>query len=703
MAARCKNQSRRNGLVGGASSAAAATLAEVLESTSDCIIALDREWRFTFLNKRAAAELLPEVNLLGRNILEVFPQLVETPFWAAYQQVMADREAKRVEGYIPKLGWYEVYAAPIDDGITIFFRNVDSRKRAEEALKGREALFRKTLDHIPQMVWSTLPDGFNDYANRLWYEFTGVQEGATDGTNDGEAWNDVLHPDDQERAWAMWGHSLGTGKPYEIEYRLRHHSGEYRWVLGRAWPERNADGKIVRWYGTCTDIHDRVCAQQALQETSKHAKWASEHDALTLLPNRRAFQAHLQAATFRSMQQSGAVLGVLLIDLDHFKHVNDTLGHPAGDHVLKAFARRLKRAMRADDFVARLGGDEFAIVSEQIGDEKNLVRLGASIIARLQTPVKFDGRVICGSASIGGVLFPRDGSTANELLKNADTALYALKASGRGGTKMFHGYMRQESQRTASQLNFARVTVNKGSVVPYYQPKVDLKTGSIVGFEALLRWQHPTQGLQEPDSIAAAFKDFELASKLGEQMQKKILDDIVSWERRGIEFGNISFNAAPVEFLRDDYAERLLSQLEGRGLPASLVEVEVTEQVFLERGSELVRRALFKLSEAGVRISLDDFGTGHSSLSHLRDFPVDVVKIDRSFVAQMADDEEIASIVRSVINLAHSLSIDVVAEGIETNAQWDLLKVAGCNFGQGWLFGKPVSSDKIVTPFSRAA
>ncbi|HUG46486.1 MAG TPA: PAS domain-containing protein, partial [Sphingomicrobium sp.] len=239
-------------------------LAQVLESTSDCILSLDRDWRFTFLNGRAEAELGPPEDLLGKRILEAYPLLAVTPFWPAYQDVMASREPRHVEAFMPGLNrWYEVYAAPIDEGITVFFRNVDERKRAEEALREREARFRKTLDYIPQMVWLTLPDGLHDYYNRTWYEFTGVTEGSTDG----EAWNDMFHADDQERAWELWNRSLKTGEPYEIEYRLRHHSGEYRWVLGRALPERDTGGNIVRWYGTCTDIHDQVCAQRSLHET----------------------------------------------------------------------------------------------------------------------------------------------------------------------------------------------------------------------------------------------------------------------------------------------------------------------------------------------------------------------------------------------------------------------------------------------------
>jgi diguanylate cyclase (GGDEF)-like protein len=448
-------------------------------------------------------------------------------------------------------------------------------------------------------------------------------------------------------------------------------------------------GEVIRLLSISRDITSN-------RETAEQLRWASEHDGLTSLPNRRSFQAHLQAATIRAME-SGEMVGLLLMDLDHFKHVNDTLGHAAGDHLLKTFGQRLKSCVRASDVVARLGGDEFAVVLEGVRHEDDLVRAGESILSRLQTPIRFDGRVLSAGASIGGALFPRDASSSHELFKNADTALYAIKNAGRGGTRMFHNHMREHAQKMASQLSLARLAISEKSVVPHYQQKVDLKTGRIRGFEALLRWNHPTRGLQQPDSVAEAFKDYELASKIGGLMQEKVLGDMRRWGRAGTPFGTISINAAPAEFLRDDYAERLLARIEQHDVPASLVEVEVTEHVFLERGSEYVSRALKQLNQAGIRISLDDFGTGYSSLSHLRDFPVNVVKIDRSFIAKMMEESEIAAIVTAVIDLAASLSIDVVAEGVETKAQEALLRAKGCTLGQGFLFGRAVEADEVRT------
>jgi diguanylate cyclase (GGDEF)-like protein len=446
-------------------------------------------------------------------------------------------------------------------------------------------------------------------------------------------------------------------------------------------------GRVIRLLAISRDI-------TAQRETSEQLKWASEHDGLTSLPNRGAFQARLQAATIRAMD-AGTSVGLLLIDLDHFKHINDTLGHAAGDHLLAAFGKRLKGIVRAKDFVARLGGDEFAVIVEGSTDRDDLLRTGEAILKRLKDPLTFGGRVLSAGASIGGALFPSDAQCANELFNNADSALYAIKGTGRGGTKMFHQHMREQAQRTASQLSLARVAISADTVEPHYQQKIELSTGRIKGFEALLRWRHPSQGLQQPDTVAEAFKDYELASKIGALMQRRVFSDMREWRNRGLDFGVVAINAAPAEFMRDDFAEQLLARLNEFSIEPSLVEVEVTEHVFFDRASEFVTRALRYLHEAGVSIALDDFGTGYSSLSHLRDFPVDVVKVDQTFIAKMVTDAEIRAIVSAVIELAASLKIDVVAEGIETDEQRKLLVGKRCSLGQGHYYGRAVEATEV--------
>jgi diguanylate cyclase (GGDEF)-like protein/PAS domain S-box-containing protein len=464
--------------------------------------------------------------------------------------------------------------------------------------------------------------------------------------------------------------------------------GASKWWNVVVTPMRDRDGEVARLLSISRDVTIERASAEQLQ-------WTSEHDALTELPNRGAFEAHLQGATIRAMQRGNKV-GLLLLDLDHFKHVNDTLGHPAGDHLLTIFAMRLKECVRESDFVARLGGDEFAVVFESQVTELNILDTGQAILARLQEPIPYEGRMISAGASIGGAVFPNDASSAQELLKNADIALYALKEAGRGGTKMFHQHMRQEAQLVASQLSLARTAISTRSVEPHYQQKVDLCTGRIVGFEALLRWRHSARGIQPPDTVAEAFKDYELATKIGDLMQCGVFRDVRRWLDASLPIGSVAINAAPAEFLRDDFAERFLARMHEHGIPPCIVELEVTEHVFIERGSDYVGRALKLLAAEGVRIALDDFGTGYSSLSHLRDYPVHVVKIDQSFVDLIGMEPEIRAIVCAVIDLAKSLNIAVVAEGIETPEQRALLVKDGCQLGQGYLFGRAIQAGQVA-------
>jgi diguanylate cyclase (GGDEF)-like protein/PAS domain S-box-containing protein len=451
---------------------------------------------------------------------------------------------------------------------------------------------------------------------------------------------------------------------------------------------RHDDGRLKGMLTIARDVTGE-------RERSEQLQWASEHDALTHLPNRRAFQSRLQAAVLRAMA-SGGQIGLLLIDLDHFKHVNDSLGHSAGDDLLKSIGERLRGGVREGDFVARIGGDEFAIVLEDLHSEDAMLRVGDELQVLIQSPMRIAARAVRAGASIGGALFPKHAASADDLFKNADTALYALKQDGRGGTRLFDYYMLDEAERSASQLRLARSAVTDRTVVPVYQPKFDIVDGSMSGLEALLRWRHPRKGLQLPATLEEAFADYELAAKIGELMQRKVAGDMRSWLDSDLDFGRVAINAAPAEFLRDDYAEHLLAIMSDFGIPANRLEIEITEHAFLGRANEYVARALGVLKEAGVTIALDDFGTGASSLSHLRDFPVDVAKIDMSFIQRMTEDDEICAIVTAVVRLASSLSIEVVAEGVEKPAELELLRAMGCRFAQGHLFTPAVEASAIA-------
>jgi diguanylate cyclase (GGDEF)-like protein/PAS domain S-box-containing protein len=555
---------------------------------------------------------------------------------------------------------------------------------------------RQTVETIPHMVWSLDRDG-TVYFNRRWEDFIGIPTRAGGRLFLGR----LIHSDDLRSASEAWAQCVSDRCEFDAQIRIRHRSGDYRWVLARAVPSFGEDGAIVGWYGTCTDVHDRVLAQQALRrsisserEKSQQLKWASEHDALTGLPNRRAFEARL-ADTTGSTQASAAGVGLLLIDIDYFKHLNDTLGHNAGDEFLRAVATRVRQSLRQEDFVARIGGDEFAVILPGLQAESELIELGNRVVAAIQLPIEIVGRVVRPGASIGGAAFPGDAASADDLLKRADAALYALKRAGRGGFRLFQRYMLDDVERIAGQLTRAREAIAEEALLALYQPKVAFQGGGLVGFEALLRYSTSDGVLEPPHVIEEAFKDYELAAKIGELMQHRVARDIERWIKAGVPFGRVSINAAPAEFLRDDYAERLLRILDRYRVPSHCVEIEVTEHAFFERGPELAARALETLKSAGVAISLDDFGTGYSSLSHMRDFPVDLIKIDRSYTKRVADDAETAALVAGVIHLARSLDLQVVAEGVETERQFALLREMGCHFAQGHLVGLPIASDEV--------
>ncbi len=542
------------------------------------------------------------------------------------------------------------------------------------------------VDNVPHMVWSSSSDGRMHY-NKRWEEFTGVVR-----THDGDA-DELVHPEDRERAVAEWDLRLAAGEPFEIEYRLRHHSGEHRWVCNKGAPEFQ-EGKLVGWYGTCTDIHERVLAGQALRESLGQLKWSSEHDPLTSLVNRRGFQHALEAA-HRSVKP-GEQVGLLLIDLDHFKHVNDSYGHAVGDELLQILGQRLAAGIRETDVAGRLGGDEFAVLLRDIRSAEEAVAVAVKLCSSLTGPMRLRDRVLNSGASIGVATFPKHAVSPDELFRSADAALYELKRSGRGGVRLFEDYMLTRIANAAHQLSRARRAAMLERIVPVYQPKVELKSGSIIGHEALLRWSLPGQPLQSPEMIEEAFEDYELATRIGEMMQRSVARDVRRLREAHVNCGRVSINAAPCEFLRDDYAERLLGVLAEEGVDPSSFEVEITERALIDRAPDFVARALRLLRDAGITISLDDFGTGYSSLSHLRDFSVDLVKIDKSFVRQICDEADIAAIVSAVIYLTQSLGIAVVAEGVETEQQAELLRTMGCGFAQGHLFGHPVPSDAIA-------
>ena len=353
----------------------------------------------------------------------------------------------------------------------------------------------------------------------------------------------------------------------------------------------------------------RNVSQQKQVET--RLKAVTEIDELTGLYNRGTFYKQFKRVLFRARQQQSQA-GLLLIDLDYFKHINDTLGHIAGDHLLHVLGERFKNNLGPEAIVSRLGGDEFAVLVQNLEHESQLLEVAKKVCQQMQIPISYAGRSINSGISVGGAIYPRDAINSSNLLKCADIALNDLKNSGRGGIRMFSQEMFESLDKMTRQLILARKIINSNQIIPYYQPKVRLSDGAVIGFEALLRWKDQHHQVQLPSRIFCAFQDYELASRISETMQLKVFEDMTQWQEQGLEVLPISINAAPVEFLRDDYAEKLLERLSRFDISADKVELEITEQSLSERGANYVIRALNLLKQAGIHISLDDFGTGHS-------------------------------------------------------------------------------------------
>ncbi|MBR0704218.1 EAL domain-containing protein [Bradyrhizobium diazoefficiens] len=441
------------------------------------------------------------------------------------------------------------------------------------------------------------------------------------------------------------------------------------------------------WVATFEDITEWLEAQAKISHMARH-------DALTSLPNRVLFHEQLEQGLRRT--RSGEQLAVLCLDLDHFKDINDSLGHPIGDALLKEVGRRLTAVVDESDTVARLGGDEFAVVQIGRSEETAARSLARRLVEVISAPYEIDDHQIVIGVSIGISLSPQDGSDPDELLKNADLALYRAKADGRGTYRFFETGMDARAQARRLLEMDLRAALQRGEFEPYYQPIRDVVSGRVVAFEALLRWNHPHRGLIAPIDFIPLAEETGLIVQLGEFVLRSACIDAASWP----DDVDLAVNLSPVQFKNPNLIASVTEALAASGLDARRLELEITESVLLQN-SEATLTTLHELRGMGVRISLDDFGTGYSSLSYLRSFPFDKIKIDRSFVSELATREDSMAIIRAVTGLGRSLGIVTTAEGVENDAQLELLRREGCNQAQGYLFSKPRPASDVTIMLDR--
>jgi diguanylate cyclase (GGDEF)-like protein len=494
---------------------------------------------------------------------------------------------------------------------------------------------------------------------------------------------EIIHLDDRDRIAAL----VASRKPGETgvyEFRLKRDDGVETWVRSASKVLVGADGLPERLVNLFKDITDRRRQTEAVETLAFK-------DTLTDLPNRALFQHRFQEAVSAS-ELLGEMFGLIMIDVDHFKDINDTLGHDAGDALLKRLADMLRHAFRADDTVARLGGDEFAVILRGLHCEADMLRPIQTLQGLLQRPIEHGGRSFTVSASIGAALHGDMDADPSHMVKNADIALYRAKDAGRNRSVMFQPSMRSELEQRIELLRDVRAGIAAGEFVLYYQPVVDVRSGDgVVGFEALMRWAHPEQGVLGPVRFMAAFEDQDLSLKLGDVAFEGALKQMRSWIDTGVDFGRVAVNISAAQFRSGRLAEEIQERLARWNVPCDRLTIEVTENVYMGWGSDLVSQTVKQLHDAGVMIALDDFGTGYASLANLRQFPIDRLKIDKSFV-QNAEDE---AIVKAVITLGSSMGMKVVAEGVEDAEQLEKLIGYGCDQVQGYHFGRPMPADAV--------
>jgi diguanylate cyclase (GGDEF)-like protein len=449
---------------------------------------------------------------------------------------------------------------------------------------------------------------------------------------------------------------------------------------------RDARGEIVNYIGVFYDLSDQ-------KRAAAHSHHLAYYDALTDLPNRQSFRESCEQA-LKLARRERTHLALLFLDLDRFKYVNDTLGHPVGDELLRGVARRLKRAVRQSDIVARLGGDEFVVLAQRINGPEDAARIAEKIIAALARPFPIDGHRLDMRVSIGVSCFPGDGGDAATLIKHSDLALYKAKEEGRDQFRFYEASLTARAREKLFLEAELRKAISGGELYLQYQPQFALADGRLVGSEALARWRHAERGLIPPVKFIAIAEESGLIVPLGEWALREACRQGEEWRRAGLGPHRIAVNMSGRQLERADFVATVARILDETGLPPDWLELEVTE-TYVMRQPEKSARALEGLRELGVALAIDDFGAGQSSLAYLKRLPVQSLKIDRSFVTDLPFGENEAAIARAIVALGHSLHLKVLAEGVETPAQAEFLRGLGCDQAQGYFYSRPIDAEPL--------
>ena len=590
--------------------------------------------------------------------------------------------------------WCEVSAVPVVDDVgqlrevVVTFIDITERKRVEEELIASEELLRVVLDTSSDATFRTGPDHRIEYVNQRVAEISGIPAGQWIG----KRISDMGLPAELARVWEARRSSVfSTGESVTFEFEIDNIEG-HRWYETTIAPGFDPDGMVVRTIETSRDFTDRKAASDALQELSTH-------DPLTGLANRTELLNEITRA-LGAGHRLGRAIGVVLMDLDRFKDVNDTLGHAAGDELLIAAAARVESVARDGDLVARLGGDEFVVVMRDLEDPSEALAVAMHLLQAFRTPFMVREVELYSPTSIG-VAITTDGEDADDLMREADTALYSAKEAGRDRVAVFNEELRAAITGQLAVEADLRHALTRGQLDVWYQPEIDLETGSVIALEALLRWHHPDGSVWTADRFVDVAEQTGQIQEIGDWVLNQACQQAADWAaKRPGQRATVRVNMSTLQIAMPGLLSTLDRALAASGLDPGLLCIEITETVLL-RQSAIARDNIAGIHERGASIAIDDFGTGYASLTYLNHYPIDVIKIDRSFIADITLLGHNHRLVAGIIALATLLGITVTAEGVERPAQVELLRQMGCPSAQGFLFSRALPADEITPLLDR--
>jgi diguanylate cyclase (GGDEF)-like protein/PAS domain S-box-containing protein len=666
-------------------------LLTLFDHAPEAIVVLDTEsGRFIEANDNAERLFgLSREQLLARSPMDVSPEYQPDGTPSETQALANIRLA--TEGGVRVFEWVHLNAAgeeipceirlvriPSESGVQVqgSITDISARKRSEEDLKLAAGVF----DNTPQAIFVTDADARILRVNRAFTEITGYSAEEAIGQTPR-----LLRSGHHDEAFysQLWASLMETGS-WHGEVFNRTKSGEVFPAWENVSAVRNDDGEAIQYISIFSDISDKKLSEERLRKLA-------HYDILTDLPNRLLFNERLDHALKR-VRRTGKELALLFLDLDHFKNINDSLGHPVGDAVLQLVADRLTQAVRSEDTVARLGGDEFVVILEDLRHAEDAANVAAKVVEVMERPFLVDGQDLNITTSIGISLRHDADDDLTTLVKNADSAMYHAKQAGR------NQYQFYTPELTAAALQRVRLgaelrrALERGEFEVWYQPLWRLRDGAIFGAEALLRWRHPERGLVSPATFIPLAEEQGLIGPIGEWVLETACQQLRSWLNAGVRLEKLSVNVSGQQLTKGDFVATVERNLQAARLTADQLELELTESTIMERTQQALG-LMDRLKDLGVMISVDDFGTGYSSLHYLKKLPIDKLKIDRSFVQDVPQDPSDVAIVRAIIALGQSLNLDVLAEGVETAEQQAFLLAEGCDEAQGYLFGKPMPSD----------